>query len=186
MFGRDQIDGMGQRRARQIRIEQRHHAPGLSDAQPARHKFRPVPHQQADAVTFADALRDGPSGILIRASGELTVAEALALGQQGRRIRELRRTFLNHPGENAIGTLGDGRSQLQSAGPGLRGRFLAFLGTSFRHAVLPASTVSTVPVMFFDLQPSRNSTAFATSSTSARRFNALRRTTFSRCSPVSD
>ena len=41
--------------------------------------------------------------------------------------------------------------------------------------MLPASTVSTVPVMFFALLLSRNSTASATSSGEAIRRSALRR-----------
>ena len=51
------------------------------------------------------------------------------------------------------------------------------------HAVLPASTVSTVPVMLLAFDPSRNSTASATSSTSGNRRSALRRATCSRRSP---
>ena len=70
MFGRDEIDAMGERGAGQIRIEQRHHATGLGDAQPERHEFRPVRHEQTDAIAFADALRERPSGVLVRASGE--------------------------------------------------------------------------------------------------------------------
>src|SRR5262249_49764048 len=41
--------------------------------------------------------------------------------------------------------------------------------TRRHYAVLPASTVSTVPVMFLALSPSRNSTALATSSISGSR-----------------
>src|SRR5689334_11784583 len=48
------------------------------------------------------------------------------------------------------------------------------------YAVLPASTVSVVPVMFFAWSLSRNATAFATSSISAIRRSALRRAIFSR------
>jgi len=47
------------------------------------------------------------------------------------------------------------------------------------YAVAPASTVRTVPVMFFALAPSRNSTASATSSTAGKRRKALRRATCS-------
>jgi len=54
-------------------------------------------------------------------------------------------------------------------------------GTAARQAVLPASTVSTVPVMFFALSPIRNSTASAMSSLPASRRRALRRTICSRC-----
>ncbi len=49
------------------------------------------------------------------------------------------------------------------------------------YAVDPASTVSVTPVMLRALSPSRNSTAFATSSGSARRRSAARRTTRSCC-----
>src|SRR5262249_11852691 len=51
------------------------------------------------------------------------------------------------------------------------------------YAVLPASTVITVPVMFFAPSPSRNATVEATSSTSGSRRSALRRATWARCSP---
>jgi hypothetical protein len=50
------------------------------------------------------------------------------------------------------------------------------------YAVLPASTVSTVPVMLPALSPSRNSTALATSSGTGSRCNALRRATLARWS----
>src|SRR2546427_4441770 len=58
-------------------------------------------------------------------------------------------------------------------------------GQHVRHAVLPASTVSTVPVMLFAWSPSRNSTVLATSSMSGRRRSALRRAICSRCAPSS-
>src|SRR5262249_52058707 len=53
------------------------------------------------------------------------------------------------------------------------------------HAVFPASTVMTVPVMFLAPSLRRYLTAAATSSTSTSRRNALRPAICSRCSSVS-
>ena len=57
--------------------------------------------------------------------------------------------------------------------PGCNPRWLIWMV----YAVLPASTVNTVPVMFFALSPSRNSTAFATSSIPGNLCGALREPT---------
>ncbi len=62
MFGRDNIDAVGERRAGQIGIEQRNDAADAGDAEPDGNVFRPVGHQQADDFAFGNALRRAPSG----------------------------------------------------------------------------------------------------------------------------
>ena len=69
MLGRDDIDAMGERGAGQIGVEQRDDTADAGDAKPDGHVFGPVGHEQADDVTFGEALLERPSGILIDPSG---------------------------------------------------------------------------------------------------------------------
>ena len=96
MFGRDNIDAMRERGAGQIGIDQRYHPADLDDAQPDGHIFGPIPHHQADHVAFGEALVERPSGILVRAIYERAIGEALAFGQQGRRIAKQCGAFLDN------------------------------------------------------------------------------------------
>src|SRR5207244_7093289 len=97
---------------------------------------------------------------------------------QGRRLTELLGEVLDDRWQDTVRMRRDRRRALQRPPPGPGGG--GGLGV---HAVLPASTVRTVPVMLLAFGPSRNSTASATSSTSANRRRALRRATCSRLSP---
>ena len=69
------VDAMRQRRARQIGVDQRHHAADAGDAQPDRQIFRPVGHQQRDHIALVDALRQRPARIAVGAGGKLGMAE---------------------------------------------------------------------------------------------------------------
>ena len=138
MFGRDDIDAMGERRTGQIGIEQGNHTADPGDAQPDGHVFGPVRHQQADAIAFAETLVERPSGISVRPLGERTIGQALAVGEQGRRVAELRGEFLDHRGKNAIGMAGDGRRQLERAHPGFGSGTVPLLaGLSLEASVMP-------------------------------------------------
>src|SRR5579884_1962832 len=113
----------------------------------------------------------------------MPVRKALRCRDQSRGRTELGGTFLNDNGEDSLRVPGNRSGVLERFGPGAgRGAFDGIW--SYGHVVLPASTVSTVPVILLDLQLSRNSTAFATSSTEASRRKELRRTTRSRCSSL--
>src|SRR3989441_1074744 len=196
--GRDEIDGVRERGPRQIGVEQRNDAADAGDAEPDRHVLGPVRHEQADDVPLDEPPVERPARVSVGARREAAIGQALALREQGRRLRESLGELLDHRRQDPMRRRGDRRRQLEGAQPHpggagrsrrrsavadrhRPGRVLA----DGRHAVLPASTVSTVPVMLFAASPSRNSTAPATSSTSGRRRSALRRTICWRCSSSS-
>src|SRR2546422_173597 len=187
--GRDEIDGVRERGPCQIGVEQRNDAADTGDAEPDRHVLGPVRHEQPDDIPLDESLVERPAGVSVGARRETAIGQALTLGEQGRRLRESLGELLDHRRQDAMGRPGDRRRQLEGAQPhpGVAGRSRRRSAVADRHrpgrvladgrhAVLPASTVSTVPVMFFAVSPSRNSTALATSSTSGRRRSALRRT----------
>src|SRR5204862_2695889 len=124
-----------------------------------------------------------PPRVLPRARRELAIRQARSVCDQRRRVAVGLGDLVDDRRQNAIGPLNDRGGPLERARPRLRRR-RRFGGRDRRHAVVPASTVSTVPVMLFAFGPSRNSTASATSSTSGSRCSALRRATCSRFSPV--
>src|SRR5437867_2919433 len=199
MSGGGDVDAMCERGPGEIRVEQRNDAADARDAEPDGHVLRAVRHQEADGVALGELLLDRPPGISGRSFRERTIRQALAVREEGRRVPELLSELLDDGRQNAIGTSDNRRRQLEGARPRLGrrrfagGRSHGRLGLvdSHRsstlittvHAVLPASTVSTVPVMLLAFDPSRNSTASATSSTSGNRPSALRRATCSRRSP---
>ena len=142
-------------------------------------------HQQADDIAFFKALAKCPSRILVGSFGEIVVGKTFLVGEKSRGASPSRAA-------TSWITSGKMRSRLRAMGAvnssariqACAGELLvpiASSGPSLAHAVFPASTVSTVPVMFFDRSSNRNSTAFATSSISTRRFSALRRAI---CSPL--
>ena len=85
----DDIDAVGERHPGEVGVEQRHHAADVGDAEPKRQEFRPVRHHQADGIALADALRQRPAGVTVGARGQFAVAEALAVGEERRRVAVL-------------------------------------------------------------------------------------------------
>ena len=55
MFGRNDIDAVGQRRPCQIYIQQGNDAPDAGDTEPYGQVFRPIGHQQADYFALGNA-----------------------------------------------------------------------------------------------------------------------------------
>src|SRR5262249_12593248 len=78
-----------------------------------RQKLRPVRHHEADGVALDEPLRQRPAGIAVRALGEVAVAEALAVGQEGGRVAIARGELVDHPREYAGRVAGDVRSHPQ-------------------------------------------------------------------------
>src|SRR3989475_9865120 len=72
--------------ADQIGIEQRHHGADAGDAEPDRHVLRPVRHEQADRFALGETLLQRPAGIPVRALGERSIGQALAVGEEGLRL----------------------------------------------------------------------------------------------------
>ncbi len=62
MFGRYDVDAMGERGAGQIGIEQGNHAADAGDAKPYGDVFGTIGHQQADDFAFCETLRRAPIG----------------------------------------------------------------------------------------------------------------------------
>ena len=117
--GRDDTDAMREGRTDQIGIEQRHHSTDASDTEPDRHVLRLVRHQQADRLALGETLLQRPAGIPVRALGEPAIGEALALGEEGRRVAVCFGEVLDHVGEDAARMAGDRRRQLERAQPRL-------------------------------------------------------------------
>jgi len=181
MARRDELEAVGEGGADQMRVQQRDHAADARDAEPRGEVLRPIGHVERDGLADADAARERPARIAVRALGQRPVAQALALGQQRRRRAARRGELVDDRRQDPMRRRRDRCRQLERAqpGPAALGRSRHRLGGLHRprltrrmprnHAVLPASTVSTVPVMLVPPSPSRNSTARATSSTSGRR-----------------
>ena len=106
---------MRERRPGQIGVEQRDDAADAGDAEPDRHEFGPVRHQQADGLALAEALRERPAGVAVGALGQLAIAEALAVGQQRRGVAESLGQLLDDVGKDARRMLGDRRGRPQGA-----------------------------------------------------------------------
>ena len=79
VLGLDHVDAMGERRAGQVGVEQAHDAADFGDAEPGRHEFRTVRHQQADRIAFGDALGERPARVLIGPRRERAIGEAFAV-----------------------------------------------------------------------------------------------------------
>ena len=75
---RHDVDAMRERLPDQVGVEQRGDAADAGDAEPDRHEFRPVRHQQADGVALCDSFAERPARIAVRALEQLPVAEGLA------------------------------------------------------------------------------------------------------------
>src|SRR5580698_4203178 len=181
MPGRDDIDTVGQRATDKIGVEQGYYAADTRDAKPYGEILGAIRHQKTDDFTFGEILLKCPACVLVRALGERSISHGLAVGQQCRCIAGASREFLDDRRHDTVGIARDWSGQFQGTQPGFggrSGRLSRSLLLNFYHAVFPASTVRTVPVIFFALSLRRNSTAFATSSISARRRSALRRSIF--------
>ena len=94
--GRDNIDAMRERGAGQIGIEQRNDTADAGDAKPDCHVFRPVRHEQTDGVALGETLVEGPAGISVRALRERAIGQALAVGEEGRRLAEFFSELVDH------------------------------------------------------------------------------------------
>src|SRR5260370_3141180 len=178
MPGLDDIDAVGQGGTLQIGIKQCNRAAHFGNAKPGSEVFGPVRHEKTNGVALGQLLIERPLGILVRSFSKGAIGEAFAVGEQSSCFAIFHGEFLDHHGQGAAGVAGDGCGQFERTQPG-SGTLALGLRWTLRigriHAVLPASTVSTVPVMLLALSLRRNSTASATSSRPVRRQSALRR-----------
>ncbi len=114
---RGDADAVRERLADQVGVDERDDRAHAGNPEPDRQIFRPIGHQQADHVAFADALRQRPARIapyLLRQGPE---REAFALRQQRDRIAEARLELIDDDGQNPPGPLGDRFGQRQRAQP---------------------------------------------------------------------
>ena len=115
VLGADHIDAVRQCGPGQVGVEQRHHAADMRDADPDGQEFRAARHHQADGVALGHALRQRPAGVAVRTRVELAVAEALAVGQQRRRVAVFVREFGDNLREDAGRIAGDRCGCMQGA-----------------------------------------------------------------------
>ena len=96
-------------------VDECNHAADARDADPDREEFRPARHHQADRVALAQVLRQRPARVAVGARRKLAVAEALAVGQQRRRVAVLVRELQDDLREHARRIPGDRRGHLEGA-----------------------------------------------------------------------
>ena len=126
VLGCDDIDAMGEPRALEAGIEERHHAPDPRHPEPDRQILRPVRHHEADRIALGHSQFERPARIAVGAGGELPVAHGLPLGKQRRGVAEGGTQLLDHGRQRAPRMGGDRRRGRQCAQPGLGGGIRAF------------------------------------------------------------
>ncbi len=107
----DHVDAVGECNAGQVGVEERDHAADARHAEPDGQEFRPVRHHQTDRVALADALRQRPARVAVRARDKLAVGEALAVREQRRRVAEfVGQLVLDHDRKDGSGASRSGSS----------------------------------------------------------------------------
>ena len=107
VLGQHDIDAMRKRRADKIGVEQRDDAADACDAEPDRHVFRPVGHEQTDGVALAEAGRERPARITVRPFAERAKAQAFAVRQQRRCFAEGLREIVDQVRQDARRPIGN-------------------------------------------------------------------------------
>ena len=115
VLGLDDIDAMRKRGTRQIGIEQRNDPTDARNAEPDGHVFRPVRHEQTDGVALGETLVERPPRIAVRPLCERAIRQALAVGEEGRRLAQFFGEFLDHGRKNALRIIDYRRRQLERA-----------------------------------------------------------------------
>jgi hypothetical protein len=111
----DDIDAMGERWSNQIEVDQGGDAARTGDAEPSCNVFRPVRHQEADRLALLQALLPRPTRIAVGALCKRAIAEALALGDQRRRVAEFLRKLGDDQREHPCRMFRDRCRHLQRA-----------------------------------------------------------------------
>ncbi len=109
------VDAVRQRGAGEVGVEEGDHAADAGDADPDRQEFRASRHQQADRVALAHTLGQRPAGIAVGARGQLAIGQALAIGEERRRVAVLVGELADHLREDPGGMPGDRRGHAQGA-----------------------------------------------------------------------
>jgi hypothetical protein len=123
--GLDDVDAVGERVAGEVGVEQRHYSSDSRHAEPDRHVFRPVRHQQADRVALADAVLERPARVAVGARSKLAIGQSLTVREQRRRIVELLGELLDHDRQDTVGMLDDRLDLLERAQRALQARHVA-------------------------------------------------------------
>src|SRR5947209_3919024 len=107
---------MRQRSISEICVDQRDNRTNARDAQPDRHIFGSVRHEQANDITFGEPF-ECPTAVAIRLMCQLRVCESPAVREQSP-VLSMRRTKLVDPvREQATWIARNGRSCLKCANP---------------------------------------------------------------------
>ena len=115
VLGVHDIDAMGERRSRKMRIEERHHAAHSADSNPYRQEFRTPGHQQADGIAFANAFAQGPARVAVSPRGKSAIGEALAGGEERGRVGVFMGELRDDQREDTGRMLGDWNRASQGA-----------------------------------------------------------------------
>ena len=95
MSWRDDLDGMGEGRTAQVRVDERDDNPDARQAEPDRHIFGPIWHHQAYAIALNEPLIERPARETVCSLGERAVCEAFARREQCLRRTSRFRQLLN-------------------------------------------------------------------------------------------
>src|SRR5262249_17659528 len=170
VFRRSSLNAVREGLPGEVSVEQCDDSANAGYTQPDSQIFRAVGHQQADHIALGHTLGERPAGVPPRAPGEFEVGEALAVGEQRGLVAQPVAQLVDTCGQHALALAGYGRCQFERPEPS-PGYGRAWPGSCVNgcarccaHAVFPASTVMTVPVIFLARSLSRYSTAAATSS----------------------
>ncbi len=126
---RDGVDRTGKRGSDEMGVEQRDGSARPADADPHRHIFRSVRHQQADGVPLAHPVGHRPARVAVRSLIEQAEGEDFRFRNQSGGIAEALGELLHHDWEGASRMPGERRRHLERSQPRLRGRAQARRGS---------------------------------------------------------
>ena len=115
-------------------------AANAGDAEPDRQIVRLVAHEKANRPA-AEPVRPRPAGDGIDPPGEFAEAQSCVIGEQGRRVAETRREFVDHLRQRALRLAVDPRRQFKRPQPRFGGRKAIAVRLLVSHSNVPGEEV---------------------------------------------
>ena len=116
MLGSYQVDGVRERVAGEIGVEQRNDPADARYPEPDRHVFRTIWHEQTDDVADRETLSQRPTRILIRSLRECAIRQAFPVGEKDNIIKPVSQGF-NEDRERDGSVSGNGCCHFERAHP---------------------------------------------------------------------
>jgi hypothetical protein len=135
MLGSYQVDGVRERVAGEIGVEQRNDPADVRYPEPDRHVFGTIWHEQTDDVAGRETLPQRPTRILIRSLRESAIRQAFSVGKQSwRRTKPVSQGF-DEDRESDGSVSGNGCCHFERAHPRFEWRITAVVRTDY-HFIL--------------------------------------------------